>query len=304
MGYDAVALNYIIKDKLPADIVDPIPQTLPFPTPSSLKILHRCTMHLTDPSQNARLSTLGSVFDILALRPDTEKSLSQACQSLECDLISLDMTIRYPFYFRQKTLSQALQRGVKFEICYASGVLASDAQAKKNLISNATQLIRATRGKGLVLSSEAKKALSIRAPWDVVNLASLWGLGPERGVEAVSQEARSAMVQSRLKRTGYRGVIDVVYGGEKSVAVTRPVEDGGKQQIAKGKRKAVVLKDDRDEKPISKREQKRRRKAARLEAVHANDAHEGEDVTKTTLDDISERIILESKASGEATSHS
>ena len=265
-----VAINHTITDKLPSEITNPIPDPLPFIIPPSLTILRRCTLHLSDPSQNARLNTLGAAYDILALRPITEKSLAQACQSLECDIISLDLTTRFTFYFKQKTLSSALQRGVKFEICYAPGVLASDNQARRNLISNATQLIRATRGRGLLLSSEAKKALSLRGPWDVVNLACVWGLGQERGAEAVGREARSAVVQAGMKRTGYRGVIDVIYGGEKPLVMDKTGKDGNKASTSKNKRKAVVLDDGADEsqeKPISKREQKRRAKKAREEAA-------------------------------------
>ena len=269
MGYNVIALNHIIADKLPSESANPIPRPLPFPTPASLTILRRCTLHISDPSQNARLNSLGALYDILALRPTTEKALAQACQSLECDLISLDLTTRFPFYFKHKTLSQALQRGIKFEICYAPGVLANDSQARRNLISNATQLIRATRGRGLVVGSEAKRALALRAPFDVINLACVWGLGQERGAEAVGQEARSAVVQAGMKRTGYRGVVDVVYGGEKPVPADDFVEMKDHTSAAKGKRKAIVLDDkaDQNEKPISKRELKRRAKKARQEAI-------------------------------------
>ena len=277
-----IALNHNITERLPAEITNQIPSPLPFPVPPSLKILRRCTLHLADPSQNARLNTLGSAYDILALRPVSEKSLAQACQSLECDILSIDLTTRYPFYFRQKMLSSALQRGVKIELCYGPGTLASDSQARRNLISNATQLIRTTRGKGLVISSEAKRALSLRGPADVVNLACVWGLGQERGMEAVGREARSTVVQAGMKRTGFRGVIDVVYGGEKPSMIEEPTKTGPKPVLAKSKRKAVVLddrEDDSQKNPISKREQKRRAKKLREEAAQL-ESREKEDTTQ------------------------
>jgi len=214
------------------------------------------------------------------MRPTTEKALLQAC-SLDCDLISLDLTTRFPFHFKHKTLSTALQRGVKFEICYAPGILASDSSARRNLISNATQLIRATRGRGIVISSEAKRAAGCRGPWDVINLAAVWGLGHERGREAVGQEARSVVVQAEMKRRSHRGVIDVIYGGEKPVIPN--LQDGvvkgnvgslGQQQGTTNgqKRKAGSMdegkgKQTEEPKLISKREQKRQAKKAKLEGV-------------------------------------
>ena len=167
-------------------------------------------------------------------------------------------------------MAAAIHRGLKFEVCYGPGVLNSDGGAsRRNLISNATQLIRATRGRGIVLSSEAKRALACRGPADVVNLAVLWGLGQERGMEAIGKEARSVVVQAELKRRSFRGAIDVVYGGE--IPKRKPENPAAKGAKEKSARKADVLEESEagekaESKPISKREQKRRAKKARLDA--------------------------------------
>jgi ribonuclease P/MRP protein subunit RPP1 len=269
VGYDTVALDVSITGK---EIPVEIPSPLPFKTDPRLHILRRCTLNLSDPSQNHRLSSLALACDILALRPTTEKTLLQACQALECDLISLDLSTRFPFYFKHTMLSSALQKGIKFELCYASGLLNSDGGAsRRNLISNATQLIRATRGRGLVISSEAQRALGCRGPADVVNMAVLWGLGQERGMEAICREARSVVLQAEMRRRSFRGVIDVVYGGEKP---EMPIIEGksAKGQPVNAKRKAAVMEDQlagetSSPKRISKREQKRQAKKARTETL-------------------------------------
>ncbi|KAL2357683.1 RNase P subunit p30-domain-containing protein [Cryomyces antarcticus] len=271
LGYNVVALTYTLSGKLPADLTSPIPTTLPFPIPSQLRILRRCTLILSDPSQNHRISSLSTAYDILAIRPTDEKALQQACQSLDCDIISLDLTQRLSYHFKFKMLSQAIERGVRFEICYAPGVTATDSGARRNLISNATQLIRATRGRGLVISSEAKKALGCRGPWDVVNLAAVWGLGQERGREAVSKEARSVVVTAQIKRTCFRGVVDVVYGGEKPDSTKKEA----RVKNGLGKRKADAISNGTDSavegsKPISKRQQKKIDHEARMAAKKAS----------------------------------
>lgn len=167
-----------------------------------------------------------------------------------------------------KTLSLALQRGIKFEICYAAGVLSADGGlARRNLISNATQLIRATRGRGIIISSEAKTALACRGPSDVVNLATVWGLGQERGVEAVGSEARSVILQAQMKRRSFKGVIDIIYGGEKPERIVEK-ESSGEKMTSKSKRKADVLDGppgnfEVADKPVSKRQQKRQAREAR-----------------------------------------
>ena len=273
MGYSTIALNYTITGNIPAEITNQIPKPLPFDLPPKLTVLRRCTLQYSDPGQNYRLSSLSPTYDVFALRPITEKALQQACHSLECDLISLDLGIRYQFYFQIKTVKSALDRGIKFEICYGPGILNTDGgTSRRNLIGNATQLIRATRGRGIIVSSEAKTALACRGPADVINLAAMWGLQQERGAEAVGREARSVVAQSEMKRKSFRGVINIVYGGEeppKHLKLGR--EEKGKP--VKGKRKAGVLDDntaavvESSPKQISKREQKRQAKKARQDSA-------------------------------------
>lgn len=268
MGYNVVALNHSIAGSPTAETTNIIPKPLPFSSPTSLTILRRCTVSLSDPSQNARLANFAAAYDILALRPLTEKSLAQACHDLECDIISIDLSVRYPFHFKHKMVADAVKRGIKLEICYAPGILANDGgQARRNIISNATSLIGATRGRGLIISSEAKRALALRGPSDVVNLACVWGLGQERGVEGVGREARSAVVQAGLKRTGYKGIVDVLYAGEKPEASPAI----RKENNGKGKRKATVLVDEPEDashsKALSRTQQKKRAKNATQDAA-------------------------------------
>lgn len=284
LGYNVIALNHTLTGKLPADLACPIPSELPFKVPEKIRILRRCTLVLSDPSQNHRLSLLSSNYDILALRPANEKSLQQACQSLDCDIISVDLTSRLDYYIKMKMVAPAIERGIKFEICYSAGISTQNAGARRNLISNASQLIRATRGgRGLVLSSEASRASSCRGPSDIINLAAVWGLGQEKGHEAVSKMARSVVVSAHLKRNSYRGVIDVVYGGEKPVAPATDVKSkSGQKRPADGTGQGPDSKKVKAVPIVSKREQKRQKKA--LQELHAkNDAaNAGADVPPKT----------------------
>lgn len=265
LGYNVVALTHTLAGKLPADLACPIPTQLPFEIPAGLRVLRRCNLILSDPAQNHRLQLLSNNYDILALRPTNEKALQQACLSLECDLISFDLTQRRDAHFKMKMLRSAIDRGVKFEICYGPAVSTADSAARRNLISHATQLIRATRGRGLIVSSEASKAASCRGPADVINLAAVWGLGQERGKEALDKLARSVVVSAQLKRSSFRGVIDVVCAGEKPEAA----QEGSQSAApAPNKRKAdgqdpAIQGSDLLAPKISKRQQKKQKRALR-----------------------------------------
>lgn len=210
LEYSVVALSLWINGKLPAT---PEPIKLP-DAPRGMTLLTRLNLTVSDPSQNHRLASLQSAYSLVALRPTTDKALQLCCGSLECDIISLDFSTRLPFILKFKTVASALQRGVRFEICYSPGI-AGGSDARRNLITGATSLIRATRGRGIIISSEAKNALGCRGPWDIINLAQIWGLNQERGKEALCEEAGKVIRLAKMKRESFRGVVHVIDGNGK-----------------------------------------------------------------------------------------
>lgn len=267
MGYTTVALSQSVTTKCPPNLPPP---TLPTNGPKSLNLLTRLNLTVSEPSQNPRLASLAQSHSLLAIRPTNEKSLMQACNSLDCDIISLDFSTRLPFHFKFKTLSAAISRGVRFEICYGPGVTGSGLDARRNLISNAVSLVRATRGRGIIISSEAKQALGVRAPWDIVNLACLWGMTQETAKDALCDEARKVVALAAMKRTSWRGTVDVVCGGgTPTVPGAVHTEKKKNNELPKGgngnKRRASDAEGTASsEIQLSKRELKRRAKKARL----------------------------------------
>lgn len=271
LGYNVLALNHIISGPLPSQIVNPIPSTPPFTVPANVSLLRRCTLIMSDPNLNYRLPSLAAEYDILALRPTTEKAFLSACLNLaEHSIISLDMTQRHPFPFKPKPFMTAVNRGVRFEISYAQATL-EDSVSRRNFISNCLAIIRATKGRGLIISSEAKNALAVRGPADVINLMAVWGLGTERGTQAQELNPRAVVVNEGLKRTSYKGVVDVIAGGVREVSEgqERDAQPGGnrsKNEKANGKRKLEGPQRSGDSTPpISKRQAKK----LRLEALKA-----------------------------------
>jgi ribonuclease P/MRP protein subunit RPP1 len=276
-GYDTLALNHIITGTLPPQIMNLIPHPPPFSIPSKTTLLRRCTLLISDPSLNHRLPALSSIYDILALRPTSEKAFLAACLNItDHSIISLDLTQRFPFHFKPKPLMTAVNRGIRFEICYAQATM-EDAGARRNFISNCLGILRATKGRGLVVSSEAKSVLGVRAPADVINLMAVWGLGREKGMESLTVNPRGVVVNDRIKRTSFRGVIDVIDGGERQPGKGAKTGPGGKDQEipvngsgagkkGKGKRKIDDKEGGGDGTPqISKRQAKK----MRLEALKA-----------------------------------
>lgn len=125
-------------------------------------------------------------YDLLSVMPLTESAFQHACITLSelkpfsIDIITLDLAAapRLPFHLKRSTIGAALANGVVFEITYGavvepdkdSGEVQDISSLRRNLFSGARDLLRVTNGKGVIFSSGAKKALGLRAPYDVMNL--------------------------------------------------------------------------------------------------------------------------------------
>ncbi|KAL7961163.1 PHP domain-like protein [Trichoderma compactum] len=278
LGFATVALNHTLELPFPANPTTPFP-ALPSSSSSDSNnnnnnnnnklphVLHRATLPLADPAaSNYRLPSLASVYDLLAIRPLTEKAFQNACLTLDIPLVSLDMAQHFPFYFRPKPCMAAVSRGVRFEICY-SQALAADPRGRANFISNATNLIRATRGRGIIISSEAKSAFGLRAPADIVNLFNVWGLQSEKAMEGLRTIPRSVVVNEGMKRDGFRGVINIVQVVNKDAVQGDQTDDQSSAAEQPGKRKNQKRKNGGEGvQPISKREAKKMKLAARAAA--------------------------------------
>ncbi|PHH67101.1 hypothetical protein CDD81_4496 [Ophiocordyceps australis] len=231
LGYDTVALNHVLELPLAAHPKSPFPKLASDDSTTARKlpnILHRATVPLVDASSsNFRLPALAAVYDLVAVRPLSEWAFQHACLSLDVPLISLDLTTHFPYHFRPRPCMAAVSRGVRFEISYAQ-LLNADARGRANFIANLSALVRVTRGRGFVLSSAASDALFMRAPADAVNLMSVWGLASEKGLEGFRSLPRSLVVNEGIKRSGFRGVVDIVQvASAPDAAATKPVQDDG-----------------------------------------------------------------------------
>lgn len=270
LGYSVVALNHTIdgtsssstsaggnnnsakqtkKEKAQLqnqqDSVCPIDLALlPVPPPKGLTVLTRGTLVLDDSSashQPQRVQAMGRIYDIVAVRPKSERTMLLACTSLDgIDLISLDMTVRFPCFLRHRTVGAAVGRGIKFEIGYAGGKdpslefapgsikltstagslashvgdgsglsAVSNPESRKHLVANAAHIIRSSRGKAIVVSSEAYSPVVCRGPYDVVNLATTWGLDHMRARDSIDKIAQAVVKSGYLRSNSYKQVIQL-----------------------------------------------------------------------------------------------
>jgi ribonuclease P/MRP protein subunit RPP1 len=165
----------------------------------------------------------------------------------DIDILSLDISQRLPFPLRHSLFTNLVARGVGIEICYAAGI--GDTAARRNIISNAAGLIRATRGRGLLISSEASRTADLRGPFDVINLATFWGMKQEFGMG----DGGKVVLHSEARRLTYKGAVQVI---------TQEIKDLEKAEEERPKRKVVQVDIDEDiktEKQAKKSGRKKRK---------------------------------------------
>ncbi|PKI84148.1 ribonuclease P [Malassezia vespertilionis] len=243
LGYATVAYNQTVYTKYdPSTHPNPFPlkSNVPFPkldprtraqagaptSGASLTQLSRLTLVLD--KDHAIKGGTGFVatnsialqkYDLLAAQPQTEATFQHACTTLSelkpfsIDIISLDLAAapRLPFYLKRSTVGAALANGAVFEIDYSAAVDPSCDQKnvsvlRRNIFSGARDILRVTNGKGVILSSGARNALGLRAPYDVMNLATLMGITPIAAKDTLSNTCKSLLVRARTRQT-FRGAV-------------------------------------------------------------------------------------------------
>ena len=146
-------------------------------------------------------------YDIVSVQPTNEKLFQQICQTVECDVISLDMTARLPFFLKHPQVNLAIERGISFEILYAPAI--RDESLRKYTIVNAVELIRVCKGRNVVMSSGAERTMELRGPYDIINLGLLFGLKIDQGKAAVSKNIRSILYHAEARNKTVRGVLSL-----------------------------------------------------------------------------------------------
>lgn len=196
--------------------------------PFSHSLFLNLTLHGFIAQTSAHTNALLS-YDLLAVRPTTEASFSAACLSLSelkpqsIDIISIDLaaSARLPFFLKRSTVGAALSNGAVFEVCYSPAVSASTGdqqgqqdllKARRNVISATRDILRVTNGRGVIFSSGAADIMGLRGPYDVINLASIFGLNAAAAKDAISSTCRALLLRAETRRT-FRGVVaDPVVG--------------------------------------------------------------------------------------------
>eukprot|EP00053_Salpingoeca_punica_P007315 m.67107 g.67107 ORF g.67107 m.67107 type:complete len:345 (+) comp14092_c0_seq1:27-1061(+) len=249
LGYDGAAVTDTFTGRITATAVSSAPSPLPLDDEAqsaltigrrTFKQYTRATVVLADAKESYSLNGTNpylKAFDVVAVQPATEKLFSQVCSSLDVDIITLDLSKRLPYFLKMPPIGQAVERGIFFEIAYSAAL--TDSTARRNLISNAQALVRACKGRNLIITSEAASAFAIRGPYDIANFATLFGLSISAAKQALAQNTRSVLLHGSMRSSTYRGVLAVQMPPAGTATTTEASAGAAKKQAAGAKGQSV-----------------------------------------------------------------
>jgi ribonuclease P/MRP protein subunit RPP1 len=178
-------------------------------------VLRRMTVVLADLRQLHELSQLSDLmlqFDLVALRPTDEKTFRGACCDCDAvDIIAIALDERVAFSFKFSTVSVALHRGVFFEIDIAPVFRASStADVRRSMLGQAVALVRATRGRNIILTCSGASLSELRTGADLANLGRVLGLTHAQATAAVTRGAARCVQRGHFRcSTRNFGVVEV-----------------------------------------------------------------------------------------------
>ncbi|KAL6303612.1 RNase P subunit p30-domain-containing protein [Sparassis latifolia] len=248
LGYTVFALNQTVSKKVdPKTHVNALDSLL-----SQLRrragavFLKRLTIVLDEESEKGfglttSNATLFTPYDIIALAPTTATSFSLACLThtlpspLTAHIICIPLTLpRLPFNLRHTLVRAALKNGAVFEINYC-GALGGEGEpgggesgtsVKRNWWASAREVVRVTKGKGILVSGGAANDADLRAPRDVANLITVLGLPQDVAHDAATKIPQSLILRAQTRRT-YRAILSepriVIPGASASNTESEPL---------------------------------------------------------------------------------
>merc|ERR1712232_647619 len=127
-----------------------------------------------------------------------EEAFVLACTECQCDIISLILDEKMPWPLRRKDLQAFTKRGGFFEIEFAPAL--RDPARRRHVIGNVDQLLHATRGKSVLLTSAAADTLELLSPADLANFAAVLGLRGPLARRCISEAPVQALQHAVMRR--------------------------------------------------------------------------------------------------------
>lgn len=210
-------MNHTVHGALPKQKC-PIPKYTNYNgQPLTIRQYTRLTLVISDPQQNYGINSGNEIvksYDIIAVKPNSERAWQICCTSLEIDLVTFDMiSEKIPWQIKHGYARQAVSRGIRFEISYGALFLKNGDSSlrRKNLIGNGMMLFRVAKWKNCIVTSEATEHWQPRSPFDVSNLIGIFGVPSDCDrMRCIRENAEFVFKHAAERKHTYRGAVMIV----------------------------------------------------------------------------------------------
>ncbi|XP_017046104.1 ribonuclease P protein subunit p30 [Drosophila ficusphila] len=167
-----------------------------------LRILQRITILYVDVNVAHAMSVSLNLrkFNLVAGQPKTDAALTHCCTAFNGDLITFNPVAGSRLMVNRKAYQVAVRRGMFFEIKYAPAIV--DSNNRKDMIKIAQNYCTKGKSKNIIFSSGAAHEFQLRGPYDVANLAYIFGLSEDQGKNAVDRHCRQLFLKAESRRLG------------------------------------------------------------------------------------------------------
>ncbi|CAD7078906.1 unnamed protein product [Hermetia illucens] len=207
LGYRTVAIEQVF-DHSKKDASKRSSDTFPAPIELSfldefrdkLKILNRLTIVYSDVGvAHAMTNSLNlRKYHLVAGLPKSDAALTHCCTVFNGDIISFDPDTK--LLVNRKAYQMAVKRGLCFEVKYVPAIV--NSSQRKEMIRIAHNYHARGKSRNIIFSSGATNEFELRGPYDVANLALIFGLTEEQGKGAVLNTCRVLFLKAESRRLG------------------------------------------------------------------------------------------------------
>ena len=113
---------------------------------------------------------------------------------------------KIPFMLKRNPVYEAIRRGKYFEINLSS---LYDSNKKRVCLTNCINLIKATKGKNLIVSSDTSNFLYHRSGYDICSLLTSLGLKKDEAHRCVTDNPKKCVAAAKFRKS-YKGTVAVV----------------------------------------------------------------------------------------------
>ncbi|KAH8412478.1 hypothetical protein KR009_002493 [Drosophila setifemur] len=167
-----------------------------------LRILQRITILYVDVNVSHAMSVSLNLrkFNLIAGQPKTDAALTHCCTTFNGDLVTFDPVAGSRLLVNRKAYTIAVRRGMFFEIKYGPAI--ADSNNRKDMIKVAQNFGTKGKSKNIIFSSGAEHQFQLRGPYDVANLAYIFGLSEDQGKNAIDRHCRQLFLKAESRRLG------------------------------------------------------------------------------------------------------